>query len=93
MKDFVVSAILIAVGIIGLTNVDRIQRLYDEAYPASAEKSQMLDRCAATGSGFDRFDSTERANCYARLRLAQPSLVITGREAQDDLRRRQTIQH
>ena len=73
MKDIVVSAMMIAVGIIGLSNLDGIQRLYDEAYPPSAEKSQALDRCAATNSHFDRLDGSDRANCYARLRL--PSQV------------------
>ena len=76
MKDIMVSAMLIAVGIFGLTHVDGIQRLYDEAYPQSVEKSQALDRCAAANSGFDRLDAAERANCYARLRAPSPGLII-----------------
>jgi len=78
MKDIVVSAIMIAVGIIGLTNVDSIQRLYDEAYPQSMEKSQALDRCAAANGSFDRLNAGDRANCYARLRPSSPSLQIIG---------------
>jgi hypothetical protein len=78
MKDIVVSAIMIAVGIIGLTNVDSIQRLYDEAYPQSVEKALALDRCAAANSGFDRLSAAGRADCYARLRQSSPSLQIIG---------------
>ena len=60
MKDIVVSAILIAVGITGLTNVDQIQRLYDKAYSADAAPARSLDRCPPAS---DR-DRVPRGDCY-----------------------------
>jgi hypothetical protein len=84
MKDIVVSAIMIAVGIIGLTHVDRIQRLYDQAYPQSIERSKALDNCAAAASGFDRLDAAARADCYARF--SAPAAAAPP-ESRADLRR------
>jgi hypothetical protein len=93
MKDIVVSAILIAVGVIGLTHVDSIQHLYADAYPQSVERRQALERCAVSNTGFDRLDAAERANCYARLKVPPPSIQVmgTGREPQDDIRRLQSV--
>src|SRR5690349_12174823 len=68
MKDIVVSAMMIAIGITGLSNLDTIQRLYDEAYPPSAENSQALDRCAAANNRFDRLSAIDRGKCYAGLK-------------------------
>lgn len=83
MKDIVVSVILIAVGIVGLTNVDQIQQLYDEAYAVSAGQSQVLDRCAAASKGGDRI---EAGKCLSRMR--SQALQLGGRDTLADDRKR-----
>lgn len=96
MKDIVFSAILIAVGVLGLMNVDRIRQVYAGAYPTSAEKRQALDRCSLGSAAFDRLDPAEREACYARQRVAPPSvqpLAPTRSMPKDDVRRMQATQH
>jgi len=93
MKDVLVSAIMIAVGIIGLANIDNIQRIYASVYPSSAIERVALARCAAVDRAFDRLDPGERANCYARIRPttgaeAAPMVSLQGMP-QDDIRRLQ----
>jgi hypothetical protein len=94
MKDIVFSAMLIAVGAIGLMNVDGIRQLYVGAYPTSIEKRQALDRCALGGTAFDRLDAAEREACYARQRVAPPSVQPLGpsRMPHEDVRRTQGTQ-
>ncbi len=95
MRDIVVSAILIVVGVIGLTKVDTVEQLYAAAYPESAAQSRALDRCAASNNEFDRLDAMDRAGCYARLRVPPPSVQPMGatNEPKDDIRRLQATQH
>jgi len=68
MKDIVISAILIAFGVIGLTHIDEIGRLYADAYPLDQQQQQALDYCVSKNRAFDRLDSAERASCYVQFR-------------------------
>ena len=81
MKDIVVAAVLIAVGVIGLSNADTIEHLYMAAYPQSAAQSRALDRCAASENGFDRLDAGARERCYAKLQVP-PSVQLVGSKSE-----------
>jgi len=95
MKDIVISAMLIAVGAIGLTNVDTIRHLYAGAYPVGTAQRDALERCAMTNAAFDRLDAAERNDCYAHLKVGPPTVRVLGPPSmpKDDIRREQQVQH
>jgi hypothetical protein len=92
MKDFVISAVMIAVGGLGLTHVDAVERFYTAAYPVIPGQEQALDYCAAENREFDRLDPAERDSCYARFRAFAERNQRPGLP-QGDVRRREAAQH
>lgn len=92
MKEIVFSAMLIAIGAIGLAQADNIQHLY--AGPAeTVEKRQVVERCGITNAAYSRLSDAERENCYARMRAGPPSIQVLGPLSvpKEDVRRTQAL--
>jgi hypothetical protein len=92
MKDIVISALMIAVGGLGLTHADAVERFYIAVYPVVPEQQQALDYCAAEHRAFNRLDPTERDTCYAEFRAFAERQQAPG-APQDDVPRREATQH
>ena len=100
MKDVVISAMLIAVGVVGLTNVEGIRNIYAGAYAENLLRRDVADRClatsgGATSGGVGRLDTVDRDGCEVRLQVGAPTVQLLGPPTvpKDDIRRIQALQH
>jgi hypothetical protein len=78
MARFLFPLLLIALGILGLTESEAINAQWDAMYPDDDAEQDALSRCAQENSVFNRFSAAARAECYQKylqLPVAAPLTV------------------
>lgn len=74
MGRFIFPLFLIALGIAGLAEHERINNEWGAMYPEDEAHQDALTRCAQEDSNFNRFSSGSRDACYQKyLEAAQPA--------------------
>lgn len=79
MRRLFFPLVLIALGILGLTEKDAINSESDAIYPENPAERSALDRCAQEESAFDRLSAAGRAECYQKyLQLPAAAPITVG---------------
>lgn len=79
MARFLFPLLLIALGVLGLTERDEIGAQWGAMYPDDAAEQDALTRCAQEDSVFDRFSAATRAACYQKyLQLPTAAPLTVG---------------
>jgi len=77
MARFLFPLILIALGVLGLTERDAINNQWDAMYPEDAAEQDALTRCAQEDSVFNRFSAAARAACYQKYLMLPAAAPLT----------------
>lgn len=79
MRRFFFPLVLIALGVVGLTERDAINGQWDAMYPQDPAERSALDRCAREESSFNRLSAAGRAECYQKyLQLPNAAPITVG---------------
>lgn len=77
MARFLFPLLLIALGVLGLTERDAINNQWDAMYPRDAAEQNALAHCTQENSVFDRFSAAARAECYQKYLTLPTAAPLT----------------
>ncbi|HTW51270.1 MAG TPA: hypothetical protein VME45_05175 [Stellaceae bacterium] len=75
MARFLFPLVLIALGILGLTQSNAINAEWEAMYPEDAAKQDAITRCARENVMFNRLSPDARRGCYQKY-LQQPDAPL-----------------
>jgi hypothetical protein len=75
MARFLFPIVLIALGILGLTQSEALNAQWEAMYPEDAAKQDAITRCAQENVMFDRLSADARRACYQKY-LKQPDAPL-----------------